>query len=383
MCGATAGERLMTSRIDAIDFWRGFALLTIFADHMPGSVLAHVTYRNFGFSDAAEAFVFLSGMSVALAYGPRLLDGRIVAGLHAVVRRLLTIYAVQIVLSFLALGVLVTVTLLGNDDVIEDGDEVVLENPGRGALAILGLAHQIDFSNILPLYIVLLSLGPVLILLARLDGRLMLGASTAMYGIARLCSLNMPSWPDEGGWFFNPFAWQLLFSVGVFVGLQLRTRAPSVSPAPFNSAVFAACAAVLAISAVVVTDGFGLLPGLSGEAFAHLDADKRSLGLARLVHFLALAYVIYHSGLAERMRRTAVFAPLALIGRHSLPVFATGAFLCTVGLATIDDDWPGMPYTTMFLVAGLALHYVVAACLSRSRPLSAPAIPAAVQPATG
>src|SRR5262249_33802879 len=57
------------ARIDAIDFWRGFALLTIFADHMPFSVLAQVTYRNFGLSDAAEAFVFLSGMSAALAYG--------------------------------------------------------------------------------------------------------------------------------------------------------------------------------------------------------------------------------------------------------------------------------------------------------------------------
>jgi OpgC protein len=72
----TEQPRRGRSRIDAIDFWRGFALLTIFADHMPYSVLAQVTHRNFGLSDAAEGFVFLSGMSAALAYGPRFLEGR-------------------------------------------------------------------------------------------------------------------------------------------------------------------------------------------------------------------------------------------------------------------------------------------------------------------
>src|SRR6516225_8273106 len=54
-------------RIDGIDFWRGFGLLTIFIDHVPENVFQHVTQQNFGFSDAAELFVFLSGVSVALA----------------------------------------------------------------------------------------------------------------------------------------------------------------------------------------------------------------------------------------------------------------------------------------------------------------------------
>src|SRR5258708_2667303 len=61
-------------RIDGIDFWRGFALLTIFIDHVPEKVFEHVTQQNFGFSDAAELFVFLSGVSVALAYRPRFFD---------------------------------------------------------------------------------------------------------------------------------------------------------------------------------------------------------------------------------------------------------------------------------------------------------------------
>ena len=47
-------------RIDGIDFWRGFALLTIFIDHVPENIFQHVTQQNFGFSDAAELFVFLA-----------------------------------------------------------------------------------------------------------------------------------------------------------------------------------------------------------------------------------------------------------------------------------------------------------------------------------
>ncbi len=352
------------ARIDAIDFWRGFALLTIFADHMPYSVLAHVTHHNFGLSDAAEAFVFLSGMSAALAYGPRFHDGRIVAGLRAVGRRLLTLYGVHILLSLLALGIILLVALLVDDDGMEDEDRLVLANPGRGLLAILGLAHQIDFSNILPLYIVLLFAAPGLIMLARLDERLMLAASATVYLLARTCSLTIPTWPAEGGWFFNPFAWQLLFTIGLFVGLRLKAATHFKSAAPFNGGLFAMSLAVLLLSALIVTNGFGLVPGLWDGVRDNLDDDKRVLGIARLVHFLALAYVVHYSGLTQLVPRTAFFAPLCSIGRYSLPAFATGAILCTIGLAVMDEDWPGMPYSLFVLAGGLAIHYVVARYLS-------------------
>src|SRR4029079_19394756 len=42
-------------------FWRARALLMICIDHRPETVFQHVTQKNFGFSDAAELFVFLSG----------------------------------------------------------------------------------------------------------------------------------------------------------------------------------------------------------------------------------------------------------------------------------------------------------------------------------
>jgi len=124
------------------------------------------------------------------------------------------------------------------------------------------------------------------------------------------------------------------------------------------------CLAVLLLSALIVTNGFGLVPGLWDGVRGNLDDDKRVLGIARLVHFLALAYVVHYSGLTQLLRRTAIFAPLCLIGRHSLPVFATGAILCTIGMAVMDKDWPGMPYSLIVLGGGLAIHYLVASYLS-------------------
>src|SRR5437764_689827 len=92
-------------RIDGIDFWRGFALLTIFIDHVPQNVVQYMTQKNFGFSDAAELFVFLSGASVALAYGTRFFNGETWAGVRAVLRRIFTIYWVQILISLLTIAI--------------------------------------------------------------------------------------------------------------------------------------------------------------------------------------------------------------------------------------------------------------------------------------
>ena len=68
------------NRIRDIDFWRGAVLIAILIDHIPGNPLENWTPRNFGLSDSAEAFVFLSGLSVGLIYMPRALQIRHRAG---------------------------------------------------------------------------------------------------------------------------------------------------------------------------------------------------------------------------------------------------------------------------------------------------------------
>src|SRR3954464_4820665 len=104
-----------------------------------------------------------------------------------------------------------------------------------------------------------------------------------------------------------------------------------------------------------------------------LDEYKTNLAPVRLIHFLALAYVIGHSGLTDLLRRTFAFSPLALIGRYSLPVFATGSVLVAVGEVMVEtrpEDFHH-PLTLGAAIAGFGVlvHYVVARMLAARRNL--------------
>src|SRR6266571_1280204 len=352
-------------RIDGIDFWRGFALLTIFIDHMPESIFQHVTQKNFGFSDAAELFVFLSGVSIALAYGTRFFDGEAVVAVRAVLRRAFTLYWVQILISLLIIAMFAGAAALWDDDnLLEDADAVV-SNPLQTTAAILALLHQLDNANILPLYIALLLMTPLLLVLARRDDRLMLAAAAGIYLAARAFSLNLSTWPVEGTWFFNPIAWQFIFAIGIFAGRRFKRGGIA-----YDARLFAACLAVVAIAAVVRTDAFGYASGLWQDVHDVLDCGKTDLGFARLVHFLALAYIVYHSGLTGLMRRTRAFLPLCLIGRYGLPVFATGIVLSAMG-EVIETRSEALSHQVAFgaaiVVGGILMHYLVARGLAAWR----------------
>ena len=164
MASTTPGKR-----VDAIDFWRGFALLTIFVDHVPENAFQHITFKNFGLSDAAELFVFLSGVSVALAYGTRFFNGETWEAVRAVFRRALTLYWVQLLTSLLIIGLLAAAAgWWDNDDLLEDPDrDLLVASPVQGIPAMLVMAHQLGNVNILPMYVALLLLTPALLLLAR------------------------------------------------------------------------------------------------------------------------------------------------------------------------------------------------------------------------
>jgi hypothetical protein len=366
-------------RIDAIDFWRGFALLTIFIDHVPENLFQHVTFRNLGLSDAAELFVFLSGASVALAYGTRFFKGETWAAVRAVFRRAFTLYWVQTLTSLLIIGLFAAAAgWWDNDDLVEDLDrDLVVSSPVKGIAAMLVMTHQLGNVNILPMYIVMLLMTPALLLLARRSDWLMLAASAGLYAVTRLFELNMPTWPLEGGWYFNPLAWQLLFAIGIFVGRRVMTGGIG-----YDRRLFVLCLAIVVTAAIGVTDGFHLVPGLWDQLYEVLDHDKSNLGLVRLVHFLALAYVVSHSGLTRLYRATPIFAPLALIGRYSLQVFATGCVLTAVGEVMVEtrpEDY-AYPLTlgAFIVVVGCVLHYLVARLLEarRTAPLRPALLPA-------
>jgi hypothetical protein len=254
--------------------------------------------------------------------------------------------------------------LWDDDDLLEDAD-VVVSNPLQTTAAILALLHQLENANILPLYIALLLMTPLLLLLARRDDRLMLATSAGIYLAARAFSLNFPTWPVEGTWWFNPIAWQLIFAIGIFTGRRLKRGGIA-----YDARLFAACLAVVAIAAVVRTDALGYASGLWQHVHDMLDCGKTNLGFARLVHFLALAYIVYHSGLTGLVRRTRAFLPLCLMGRYGLPVFATGIVLSAMG-EVVETRAEAFSHEVAFGAAivggGILMHYLVARGLAAWR----------------
>ena len=87
-----------------IDVFRALALLTIYIDHVPGTLFETFTYKNFGFSDAAEAFVLISGMSVALAYGNKFQPGGRLLATLKMWRRAGVLYTAHIVTTMVVMA---------------------------------------------------------------------------------------------------------------------------------------------------------------------------------------------------------------------------------------------------------------------------------------
>ena len=206
---------------NAIDFWRGFALITIFINHVPGNVFERFTYSKYSLSDAAELFVFLAGWALALATRGRERRDPPRRVLLRVSSRTLEVYRAQLVITAIALAMIAAAAIYFENPLYLEWHNAApaFSDPIQTTIGWVLLTHQLGYFNILPLYVVLLAISPVFILLARLSriGALLL--SFAVYLTTLVFELNLPTWPVEGAWFFNPLAWQLLLVLG-FLGCE-------------------------------------------------------------------------------------------------------------------------------------------------------------------
>jgi len=356
-------------RVDTIDFWRGIVLIAILCDHIPGNLIEKATPRNFAFSDSAEAFVFLSGVSVALAHYGRAQRADWRGLLGRCFGRAYHIYGVHVGLTCTAVAIAaIGYYFSGAPGLLEtDGRSFIFHQPLQAALGVLLLTQQLGYFNILPLYVVLLLWAPVALAMARVSPWLALGVSLAVYGTARMVGLALPSWPEPGSWFLNPFAWQLIFTLGIVGRVLWRDRPILKSPI-----LYWAAAAALIVAAFGVTDGFWGLPGIRDGLFAHLDLFKPDLGLVRLAHFVVLAYFVSQTRVAT-VERTGIGRELQRLGRYSLPIFALGSILSCAGQAVMQaatvqiPDWVaiiGLVYT-LFGIIGL---FLFARYLERTKP---------------
>ncbi|PWC57072.1 OpgC domain-containing protein [Azospirillum sp. TSO22-1] len=317
-----------------LDFFRGLALWFIFVNHIPANQFAWLTSRNYGLSDASEVFVFISGYTSAMVYAK--VYARSGWGLAAakVLDRCWTLYLTYIFL-FIGFTAQVAYTTRAFDNPLfaeEMGIGSFFADPAVALVQALLLKFRPANLDILPLYIVLLLVVPLLLPVLVRRPMQLLAASGGLYVLTRHFGWNLPTYPEGGEWFFNPFAWQFQFVLGAvlqrFPDATAALTRPRL-PALLLAAAYVAASLLLALSWQIASLGAFMPPRL-GEVLYPIS--KTDLDPLRLVHFLALAYLVLQVARPDSAwLHSRLLAPVVLCGRQSLHVFCLGIFLSFAG----------------------------------------------------
>ncbi len=239
----------------------------------------------------------------------------------------------------------------------------IFAHPLAAMLGLPLLTHQLGYLNILPLYTVLLLMTPLLIPFGLRHPVWLLVGSVIVWALAGQFLINLPNYPNSGGWFFNPFSWQLLFVVGLVGGMAMKQGKRFY---PLHPLVFLAALAfvVLIVLWVKIPElgaaGREVLGALSklGLPFYVTWFDKTFLALPRLLHALALFYVLASLPFMERLAASRWLTPLRLMGQQGLAIFATGTVI-SLFLQAVKAAVPPDPLTDGIML-GTGLVFLVA-----------------------
>lgn len=356
-----------SSRDLRIDFLRGVALLAIFIDHIAWNPLSRFTPQALGLSDAAEAFVFMSGIVSGIAYSKVLLSRGWGAVWGKVLKRCGQLYVANLVM----LAACVWVAWISQERG-PGGSEYhrFFTDPGATVRDAVLLRFAPGLMQVLDLYMIMLLVLPVgLWLLHGRGGRKALLAVSLIVYVGAQCSLIRVS-ENRGSWNFNPLAWQLLFFAGVALrrpggSRDVEVKSPSRVAREGRLAWAAVVALVMILMAMHVEPASasgGLRASLSVTSEQVFGMSGKSmLEPLRAAHFLLVAYAC-----AILIPRRAAFFEGAIgrvlitTGRHSLPVFVLGGVLSYAGGFVVDRAGLAAMAFVAVNVTGLAMLVVFA-----------------------
>ena len=332
-----------------LDLFRGLALWLIFIDHVSPDLLTWFTIRNYGFSDAAEIFIFISGYTAAFVYGRVMLKSGFVVASARILKRVWQIYAAHVLLFAILVAEVSYVTINLEKPFYAEEMQVAsfLKQQGESLIQALLLRYRPLNMDVLPLYIVLMFFLPLILLMIRWRANLTLAISVALYTLSWQYDLHLTAFPS-GFWSFNPFAWQLLFVFGAWCALGGVGRMSRILSSPIT--LWAALAYLLAAFGVTMTWYFPQLNHLPHwlEQWIY-PIDKTDFDVLRFAHFLALAVLAVRfvpagwPGLKSPWLR-----PMVLCGQYSLQIFCLGVALAFAGY-----------FLLMEISAGIGLHFLV------------------------
>jgi hypothetical protein len=325
-----------------LDLFRGVGLWMIFLDHIPHDVVSWLTLRNYGFSDAAEFFVFISGYLAGFIYGPVIRTGHFLAALKRLWKRAAEMYVAHIMLFLIFTAQIARTVRKFDNPMYEDEFNVhnFLDHPDVLIGQALTLRYKPVNLDVLPLYITLIAAAPFILWgLVRRPNWTLLG-SVILYVLARWFDWNLASYPPGTTWYFNPFAWQLMFVFAAWCGVGGVARLWPIIQS--RAALVLASAWIGFAFLIVMTWHVAFLDAMVPKWMIKLiyPIDKTDLDMLRFTHFLAVALIVsrYFPRKSEILA-SKWFRPMILCGQHSLPIFCFGVFL------SFGAHWILMQYT--------------------------------------
>lgn len=352
-----------------LNLFLGLANWFLFLDHIPNNVVNLITSRNYGFSGAADLFVFISGYTAATVYGRIMLERGAIVGATRIFKRTWQLYAAYLVLftTYVVSIGYIAGQYSAPDLIGEFNISAFIEHPVEILYHALFLQSKALNLDVLQLYTVLMLFFPPVLWAMMRKPALTMAASLALYFGARASAWNLASYPD-GDWYFNPFCWQLLFVFGAWAALHRAQDAPRF----LRSAI----ALDLAIAYLI----FSFVMTMAGRfaAFGHLfpawllDAfnpnDKENLAPYRALHFVVTVFVVTRcipkdwQGLKWTM-----FDPLIKCGEQSLAVFCVGVFLAFIGHFTLMISSGSVMTQILVSATGIAILTLVAYYITWSK----------------
>jgi hypothetical protein len=357
---------IATERDLRLDLFRGIALWLIFLDHIPSNEVSWITIRNYGFSDATEIFVFISGYTAAFVYGRAMRQYGFIIASARILKRAWQIYVAHVFLFAIYLAEISYIAQSFNNPLYTEEMGVLdfLKNPDVTVLQALLLKFKPVNMDVLPLYIVLLlGFAPTLWALLRAPSFALIG-SVILYAFTWKFNWNFSAYP-HGSWAFNPFAWQLLFVFGAWCALEGAQKLTRWVNSPL----------VLSLAVVYLMFAFSIvmtwyLPWLGAYvpkfiAEAIYPIDKTNLDVLRILHFLSLAVIVAAFARPDwKALKSPLFWPAIICGQHSLEIFCLGVFLAFAAHFVFTEVSNQLITQIVVSFAGIVIMMSVAALLS-------------------
>jgi len=335
-------------------------------DHIPENILSYFTIQAVEFFDAAEVFIFISGYTAALVYGQTLVSQGALYATARILGRAWQLYVAHIFLLVMFIAeVSYTVTTFNNpmyNDEMRVGD--FLNEPHVAIVKALLLEFQPTFLDILPLYILLLVIFPVVLLGLRLRPLIVLVPSFLLYLLVQATNLSVPAYPEGHVWYFNPLAWQFVFIAGAALGFPGRhdRRWSRWARRVLPLAVFFVAAGFAIKLSWTIHGIWDAFPGLLLKEL--WPVNKNNLSLIRVIPFfaaVAIVAVIVPANTA--FLRSLAAKPLVLCGQQSLEIFCLGILLSALGHFVLSEYDSAISIQLLVNLAGILVMCLTAGML--------------------